>query len=83
MAGRRRGTGRPTQAARRWVRRRALLAERLAAASSPANRVAAAADFFRAVLGDVSPARAEQAATEVVRVLTEMGDRLQAEEVRA
>lgn len=82
MAGRRRGTGRPTQTEQRWSRRRAFLAERLARAGTPGARVGAAAEYMRAALGDVAPDRAERAATEVVRVLTDVVDRLQAEEAR-
>lgn len=73
MAGQRRGTGRPTQHARRTVRRRELLTRRLAEAKTPADRLGAAYAYARAALTDMPPAEAARAADELVRALTGIG----------
>lgn len=75
MAGHRRGTGRPTRAQTRADRRRLLLASRLGRARSPAEQLAAAADYARAVLTDLPPAAADLLARELVAALTTAADR--------
>lgn len=82
MAGRRREAGRPTQARSRHERRRARLVTRLAAAATPSLRVAAAADYLRAALGDMPPARAQQVGAEAVEVLVGLVDQAVKEEAR-
>lgn len=70
MAGHRRGTGRPTRAQRRAARRRELLADRLARAREPVEQVSAAADYARAAVAEMPPARAAAVAAELVAALT-------------
>lgn len=67
MAGHRRERGQPTRA----QRREAALQRRMAAASTPSGRIAAAADYARAVVAGMEPADASRAADEITRVLTE------------
>jgi hypothetical protein len=74
MAGHRRATGRPRTTDRRAAAQRRLLADRLAAATTPAGRVAAAAAHLRGVLANASPAAANAGADRAVRALTEIAD---------
>ncbi|MFD2081567.1 hypothetical protein SAMN05421678_106267 [Actinopolymorpha cephalotaxi] len=72
MAGHRRSrnTGRPLQRRTRCVNRRRRLDERMAAAHTPAERFAAAAEYLRSALAmvphDLAQAAAEQAANNLI-----------------
>lgn len=74
MAGHRRQSGRPRQTERRATNQRRALADALAAAQTPAARIAAAAAHVRGVVAHASPATANTAADRVVRVLTEIAN---------
>lgn len=78
MAGRRRTDEgvRPKQAATRADRRRARLAEELAAAATPGELIGAAAGFLQGVVKSAPPADADRVAGEVVAVLTGHGEAL-------
>ena len=78
MAGKRRGTGKPMRREARPGRRRAVLETELAAQTSPAGRVGAAAEYLRAVLAR-HPAAA--VADDVVAYLIEAAERIQREGV--
>lgn len=72
MAGHRRRTGRPLRSQTRAEHRRAALADALAAAQTPAARIAAAAAHLRGVVVHASPSTASSAADRAVRALTEI-----------
>lgn len=74
MAGRRR----PTRAQRRAERRREALTDRMAAAQTPAARLAAAAEFARATIANLPEAVAGQLADELARELIQAADRAMA-----
>lgn len=76
MAGHRRGTGRKRQSDARLQRRRAALAEKLAAAPDEAARVGHCADYLRAALKRADPDAGERAAAEACEVLRHLADRL-------
>lgn len=76
MAGHRRRRGLPLQAQTRAAKRRLSLAQRLAEATSPQDRVAAAADFLRAALKHGSPADAARVAVLVVPQLIQAAESL-------
>jgi hypothetical protein len=80
VAGRGRAAGRPTRARSRQEARRARLVTALGKATTPALRVSAAADYVRASLGDLPPARAQQVGAEAVEVLIGMVDQAVKEE---
>lgn len=85
MAGHRQGTGRPTQRRSRAARARAALAERMAAASSPIDKVHAAAEFARSALTvgmRVDPAGTEHSAAQLVHNLIGVADRILADSAR-
>jgi hypothetical protein len=69
MAGYRRQNGKPKLTTSRMRRRREALDARLAGATTPANRVAAAADHLRAALKCAPAGAAERHATEAVQQL--------------
>lgn len=79
MAGHRRGTGRPKQARARIERRRAALADKLAAAHTPAAQVGACADYLRSALKRADPERATAVAEEACAQLCGLADRLAVE----
>lgn len=79
MAGHRKGTGRRRQSHARLVRRRAALAEKLAAAPDAAARVGITADYLRSALKRADPDTADRAAAEACEVLRHLADRLAAE----
>lgn len=79
MAGHRRGTGRKRQSDARLLRRRAALAEKLAAAPDAATRVGITADYLRSTLKRADPDRADQVAAEACEVLRHLADRLATE----
>ncbi|KWX04623.1 hypothetical protein TH66_00230 [Carbonactinospora thermoautotrophica] len=83
MAGYRikRGAG-PTRAQLRAERRRARLAERMAAARTPSERIAAAAEHLRGVVTTVSAPAAERAADQAVQVLCGLAEELLAATTR-
>lgn len=62
---------RPAQYEVRQQRRRARVAQLLAAASTPSRRVGVVADHLRAALAYVPPAMAEQIASQVITALNE------------
>ena len=77
MAGRRRGTGRKPLVVASTERRRNTLTVRLANARTPVEKVAAASEYARSALTQLTgrdPAAAEQLAAELVRQLTAAGD---------
>jgi hypothetical protein len=74
MAGRRRGTGRPTVADARQRRRRQYLTDRLAAARTPMARLTAATEYARGVLSDLEPHAAELVAAELADHLIAAAD---------
>lgn len=76
MAGYRRRHGKQYLHDTRQQRRRRSLDAKLAAASTPSERVTAAADYLRGALKHANPAAAERTAGDVVRVLTEHASRL-------
>jgi hypothetical protein len=80
--GRRRGAGRPTRARTRQESRRTRLVTALAKAATPALRVSAAADYVRASLGDLPPARSQQVGAEAVEYLIRLVDQAVQEEAR-
>ena len=63
----------PMQKTMREQRRLARLSERLAAAKTPADRVWAAAEYLRSVIGYAAPERAEAIADQVVTDLQAAG----------
>lgn len=73
MAGKRRAEGRPMRRSLRLTHRKKRLAQQLAEAATPQDRVAIAADHYRSALAvHPDPAGAER----VVEQLVEAGDRL-------
>ena len=84
MAGYRvkRGTG-PRQAELRAQRRRARLAEQLAAANGPSDRIFAAAQHLRGVVKSAPSPAAERAASHAVDVLIGLANELLDNERRA
>ncbi|WP_199043180.1 hypothetical protein [Glycomyces salinus] len=76
MAGHRRGTGRPKQARARIERRRAALADKLAAAHTPAAQVGVCADYLRSALKRAEPDHAAATAEEACALLRGLADRL-------
>ncbi|KWX10260.1 hypothetical protein TR74_04660, partial [Carbonactinospora thermoautotrophica] len=72
----------PTQAQRRAERRRARLAERMAAASTPQDRIAAAAEHLRGVVKTAPAHVAERAAAQAVQVLCGLAEELLAATTR-
>lgn len=81
-SGRSRRAAGPTRARSRQEARRARMVLALAKASTPALRVSAAADYVRASLGDLPPARAQQVGAEAVEVLIALADQAVTEEMR-
>lgn len=75
MAGRRRGTGRPTRRVARAERRREVLAERMGRAQTPAAALGAAAEYARSVLADLPASVADPLAAELARSLIQAADR--------
>ncbi len=73
----------PKRADVRQARRRERMAQRLAAAATPSERIGAAADHLRAALAHVPPAKAEQISEEIVRALLAATERAYREEARA
>lgn len=74
MTGHRRRTGRPLASQARAERRRAVLSDALAAAHTPAARIAAAAAHLRGVVVHAGPSTASSAADRAVRALTQIAD---------
>lgn len=75
MAGHRRTRGQPRREHLRAQRRLARLHEKLAIASTPNERIAAAADYLRGALKHTDPALAEDLTSEAVTFLTRTGQR--------
>jgi hypothetical protein len=74
MAGRRRGTGRSTQAQARNDRRRRLLVTRLGKAQGPNQQLAVAYSYAMAVLASLPATTAEALACELVDTLLRAAD---------
>lgn len=66
----------PKQAGMRAARRRAAYLDRLAAAASPGERLAAAADYLRGALKQADPRLAEATADELAELLAGRADYL-------
>lgn len=66
----------PTQAEQRAARRRARLQSGLAAARTPSDKIAAAADFTRGIVKHAEPADAAHVADQAVRALVDLGEQL-------
>ncbi|MFC4066771.1 hypothetical protein [Actinoplanes subglobosus] len=85
MAGHR--SSRPEQTPRQYEarqqRRRARMAQRMGAASTPSQRIAAAADHLRAALPHLPAPAAESIAASVVATLLEAVEQAYREEARA
>lgn len=79
MAGHRRAvngrTARPTQAEKRWTRRRKWLAEKIGEASGPAGQVTAAMEYARAAVRELPPHVAAQVAHQIHTEVVALVDR--------
>ncbi len=78
----RRSTDRQLRREQRAARRRAELARRLAAAQSPARRIAAACDHLRGAVSSAPIQIGERVAAEAVAYLTRLADQLLDQEGR-
>jgi len=70
------GDATPMQAEQRAARRRARLQAGLAAARTPSDKIAAAADFARGIVKHAEPADAAYVADQAVRTLVDLGEQL-------